>query len=52
MANYYCLMAGAPELALTDAKPQVSVVEFREQASMELSSLDAIFARAFFIPTA
>ena len=48
MANYYCLMAGAPELALTDAKPQVSVVEFREQASMELSSLDARILEQYF----
>ena len=48
MANYYCLMAGAPELALTDAKPQVSVVDFREQASMELSSLDARILEQYF----
>ena len=48
MANYYCLMAGAPELALTDAKPQISVVEFREQASMELSSLDARILEQYF----
>ena len=41
-------MAGAPELALTDAKPQVSVVEFREQASMELSSLDARILEQYF----
>ncbi len=48
--NYYCLMAGAPDLNLSDAKPALSVEQFREQCEGELSKKDwALLADYFFL---
>ena len=40
MANYYCLMAGLPDLKLDDTKFEVSIPDLREELDNILSSLD------------
>ncbi len=40
MANYYCLMAGLPELKLSDTKPGYSITELREQLQREIGQHD------------
>ncbi len=31
MANYYCMMAGLPDIELSDTQPGISFQELREQ---------------------
>lgn len=50
MANYYCLIAGLPEINLTDAHPKCSMQDFVEQLHESLSGWDArLMADYFFL---
>ena len=48
MGNYYCLMAGVPDIELTDNKPSCSIPEFREQCAEELSDRDQKLLADYF----
>lgn len=48
MANYYCLLAGAPDLSLDETGVQMSVVQLREEAADELSFIDAKMLEQYF----
>ena len=41
MGNYYCMMAGLPDIELADTQPGISFKELREQCEEQLSSGDA-----------
>ena len=41
MGNYYCMMAGLPDIDLADTQPGISFQELREQCEEQLSSGDA-----------
>ena len=50
MANYYCLMAGLPDINLSDTKPGYDMDEFTEQLQESLTSGDArLMADYFFM---
>lgn len=50
MANYYCLMAGLPEIELSDTKPGYDMSELTEQLRESLSDRDAsLMADYFFL---
>ena len=50
MANYYCLIAGLPDIDLADAQPGYPMEEFVEQLHDSLSFLDArLMANYFFL---
>lgn len=49
MANYYCLMAGLPDLKLDDTKFEVSIPDLREELDNILSSLDKKILFYFFL---
>lgn len=49
MANYYCLMAGLPDLKLDDTKFEVSIPDLREELDTILSSLDKKVIFYFFL---
>lgn len=49
MANYYCLMAGLPDLKLDDTKFEVSIPDLREELDGILSSLDKKILFYFFL---
>lgn len=49
MANYYCLMAGLPDLKLDDTKFEVSIPDLREELDAILSSLDKKVLFYFFL---
>ena len=41
MANYYCLMAGVPDISLKDLQnPQISLLQFREQTEEVITDKD------------
>ncbi len=48
MGNYYCLMAGLPDIELTDTKPGFSIAELREQCDETLSASDAKLLADYF----
>jgi len=41
MANYYCMMAGLPDIELADTQPGITFEELREQCEEQLSAGDA-----------
>lgn len=49
MANYYCLMAGLPDIKLDDAKLEVSIPEMREQMDANLTDADKKVIFYFFL---
>ncbi len=50
MGNYYCLMAGLPDIELADTQPGYSLADLREQCEEELNDGDKILlARYFFL---
>lgn len=49
MANYYCLMAGLPDIKLDDAKLEISIPELREQMEGNLSDSDMKVIFYFFL---
>lgn len=40
MANYYCMMAGAPDLSLNDRKAAVSITDFKRECEENLTPAD------------
>ena len=40
MANYYCMIAGLPDINLEDAKPGMSIEDLREQCEEQFTSHD------------
>lgn len=49
MANYYCLMAGLPDLKLDDTKFEVSITDLREELDNILSPFDKRVLFYFFL---
>ena len=49
MANYYCMIAGLPDIDLKDAKPGLSIEEMREQCDEQLTPPDKKLLFYFFL---
>lgn len=49
MANYYCLMAGAPDIALEGGKCDVTLADFKEQADEVMTSADSALLFDFYL---
>ena len=49
MGNYYCLMAGLPDIALEDTAGSVSIEEMREALDEVLSDKDKKIISYFFL---
>lgn len=49
MANYYCMIAGLPDIDLQDAKPRMTVEQMREQCGEQLTSQDKKLLFYFFL---
>ena len=49
MANYYCMIAGLPDIDLQDTKPGVGIEDMREQCEEALSEQDKKLLFYFFL---
>lgn len=49
MANYYCFMAGLPTVKLTDAQPQQSLLQLKEELADVLEPQDARLMQRYFM---
>ena len=49
MANYYCMIAGLPDIDLQDAKPGLSLEDMREQCEEVLTTQDKKLLFYFFL---
>ena len=49
MANYYCMIAGLPDIDLQDAKPGMSIEDMREQCEEVLTTSDRKLLFYFFL---
>ena len=49
MANYYCMIAGLPEIDLQDTKPGMSIEDLREQCEEQLTQQDRKLLFYFFL---
>ena len=49
MANYYCMIAGLPDIDLKDTKPGLSIEEMREQCEEQLTPQDKKLLFYFFL---
>ena len=49
MANYYCMIAGLPDIDLKDTKPGLSIEEMREQCEEVLTPKDRKLLYYFFL---
>ena len=49
MSNYYCLVAGLPDVAFDGSKSVYSVERFKEEIYPELSATDAVCVDLFFL---
>ena len=49
MANYYCMIAGLPDIDLKDTKPGLSLEEMREQCEEQLTFQDKKLLFYFFL---
>lgn len=49
MANYYCMIAGLPDIDLKDAKPGLSIEQMREQCEEVLTPQDKKLLFYFFL---
>ena len=49
MANYYCMIAGLPDIDLKDAKPGLSIEDMREQCDEQLTPPDKKLLFYFFL---
>ena len=49
MANYYCMIAGLPDIDLQDAKPGMSIEDMREQCEEVLTPSDRKLLFYFFL---
>ena len=49
MANYYCMIAGLPDIDLQDTKPGMSIEDMREQCEEQLTQQDKKLLFYFFL---
>ena len=49
MANYYCMIAGLPDIDLKDTKPGMSIEDMREQCEEQLTQQDKKLLFYFFL---
>lgn len=49
MANYYCFMAGLPTVKLTDARPQHTLLQLKEELTDVLETKDAALMERYFL---
>ena len=49
MANYYCMIAGLPDIDLQDSKPGMSIEDMREQCEEQLTQQDKKLLFYFFL---
>ena len=49
MSNYYCLMAGLPDIHLSDTKPGYSIAELREALQAEIGKCDERLLHFLFL---
>lgn len=49
MANYYCLMAGLPDIKLTDAAPQRTILQLKEELAEVIEPQDEKLLYYFFL---
>ena len=49
MANYYCLMAGLPDVKLTDGKPRHSLLQMKEELEGILEPQDERLLQTYFL---
>ena len=49
MSNYYCLMAGLPDIKLSDTKPGYSIAELRQQLQAEIGKYDERLLHFLFL---
>ena len=49
MANYYCMIAGLPDIDLKDTKPGMSIEDMREQCEEQLTASDKKLLFYFFL---
>lgn len=49
MANYYCLMAGLPDIRLSDAKPVHSILQLKEELAEVIEPQDEKLLYHFFL---
>ncbi len=49
MANYYCLMAGLPDIELSDTKPGYSSARLRRELQSEMGRRDERLLRLLFL---
>lgn len=49
MGNYYCLMAGLPEISFDDGKSASSIISFKDELENELSDSDKKLINIFFL---
>ena len=49
MANYYCLMAGLPDLRLGDSKPALSLTEMKQEVEAVVSGRDRRLLDDYFL---
>ena len=49
MANYYCMMAGLPDIQLSDAKPLRSIDEMKEECEQTLTPKDKKVLYFFYL---
>lgn len=50
MKNYYCLVAGLPDIALEDAKVGMTLTDFQTEILPQLSAADRSIMELFFLP--
>lgn len=49
MANYYCLMAGLPDIQLSDAKPQLNLLQLKEELAPVIDPKDEQLLYYYFL---
>ena len=49
MANYYCLMAGLPDIQLSDAKPQLNLLQLKEELTPVIDPKDEQLLYYYFL---
>lgn len=49
MSNYYCFMAGLPTVKLTDARPQHTLLQLKEELADVLEAKDAALMERYFL---
>ena len=49
MANYYCLMAGLPDIQLSDAKPQLNLLQLKEELAPVIDPKDEQLLNYYFL---